>query len=200
MVSSAAGPNFVSRCSREWIRTLTDPQISWNTIQGLMTLCLSIPFHSALCTDRSWKALGLGGGSPESGLDAAYGLSKACLNAYTLLLAREHPQLLVLGCTPGFIETDLTKQLASQLRKSVQDMGMKAPEHGAEVIVPLCTAPMQRGVSGCYFGSDGQRSPLSRYRSPGSAPYDPLPKVMLRSMPCLNHSRYAVGEISQCRA
>lgn len=37
-----------------------------------------------------------------------YGLSKACLTAYTQVFAREHPALVVLCCSPGFIATKLT--------------------------------------------------------------------------------------------
>ncbi len=32
-----------------------------------------------------------------------YGLSKACLTAYTLMLAKQHPELIVSACTPGYV-------------------------------------------------------------------------------------------------
>lgn len=41
-------------------------------------------------------------------VDDSYGFSKACLNMYTMLLARDNPTLTVTSCTPGFILTDLT--------------------------------------------------------------------------------------------
>lgn len=34
-----------------------------------------------------------------------YGMSKALLSAYTRVVAREQPTLLVNSCSPGFIET-----------------------------------------------------------------------------------------------
>ena len=39
----------------------------------------------------------------------SYGLSKALLNAYTVLHAKEEPDLVINSCTPGFIDTDLTR-------------------------------------------------------------------------------------------
>eukprot|EP00967_Tisochrysis_lutea_P102164 scaffold153670_cov33-Tisochrysis_lutea.AAC.2 len=89
----------------------------------------------------------------------AYGLSKACVNAYTRILAREHPALTINSCTPGFILTDLT-------------MGMGAtnpPEKGTGAPLYCLLGDVQG--SGCYYGSDSQRSPLDRYRAPGDPPY-----------------------------
>ena len=37
-----------------------------------------------------------------------YGLSKACLTAWSQVFAREHPGLIVITCSPGFIATKLT--------------------------------------------------------------------------------------------
>ena len=39
----------------------------------------------------------------------AYGLSKALLNAYTILHAKSEPDLIINSVTPGFIATDITK-------------------------------------------------------------------------------------------
>ena len=38
-----------------------------------------------------------------------YGLSKACLTAWTQVLAREHPEVVALVCSPGFIATNMTQ-------------------------------------------------------------------------------------------
>ena len=85
-VSSASGPNFVASCSEER-----------QEIEELMEECLAVADG-----DGDFESAGLGQGS-------AYGLSKACLNAYTIALAREHPDLLNNACPPGFIETHLTR-------------------------------------------------------------------------------------------
>lgn len=44
----------------------------------------------------------------------AYALSKAALNAYTIILARQHPKLAINSCTPGFILTNMTKSMGAR--------------------------------------------------------------------------------------
>jgi NAD(P)-dependent dehydrogenase (short-subunit alcohol dehydrogenase family) len=107
-------------------------------------------------------AKGLGDGS-------AYGLSKAIANTYTLILAREHPRLRVNACTPGFIETDMTRHYAESEKKSPAELGMKPPSAGAKAPMHLLFGELDG--NGRYYGSDAQRSPFDRYRSPGTAPY-----------------------------
>ena len=100
----------------------------------------------------------------------AYGFSKACTNALTVFLAKSHPNLIINSCTPGFIETDLTKPFATEQGKTPQEMGMKTPSEGATSSIYLL---MEETVgSGFYYGSDCVRSPLDRYRSPGDPPYE----------------------------
>jgi len=123
----------------------------------LMEECVAIADRGG-----SFSAVGLGDGS-------AYGLSKACLNAYTIALARQHPELTINACTPGFIETDLTRPYAHSRGMAPSDLGMKAPEHGTRAMQRLVFG--DPGGSGWYFGSDAERSPLDRYRSPGDPPY-----------------------------
>lgn len=91
----------------------------------------------------------------------AYGLSKACLNALTVQDSLLHPDLLVNSCSPGFIDTDLTKGYGATL----------TPEQGT-VSALHCLFSPDVGT-GKYFGSDGLRSPLDKYRAPGDAPYEP---------------------------
>ena len=109
-----------------------------------------------------FTAKGLGDGAP-------YGLSKACTNTYTLLLAREHPRLRINACTPGFIETDMTRRMAESQGKSPAELGMKPPSAGAKA--PMFLLFGEPEGNGRYYGSDAQRSPLDRYRAPGSPPY-----------------------------
>lgn len=49
----------------------------------------------------------LGGAASEKAYKG-YGLSKACLTAWAQVFAREHPGLIVITCSPGFIATKLT--------------------------------------------------------------------------------------------
>lgn len=144
-VSSASGPNFVAACAPDQRSTLTDPAVTWETLEALMDA------HR------------------DGGTADAYGLSKALVNAYTLLLARENPDLHVNACTPGFIETDLTRSFAASSGRTPDEMGMKQPSDGARCPVHLLFGALEG--NGHYYGSDAVRSPLDRYRSPGDPPY-----------------------------
>jgi NAD(P)-dependent dehydrogenase (short-subunit alcohol dehydrogenase family) len=99
----------------------------------------------------------------------AYGLSKACANTYTQRLALEHPNLRINACTPGFIETDLTRHYAESQGKTPAELGMKSPAEGARC--PLYLLFGELDGNGHYYGSDAKRSPLDRYRSPGTPAY-----------------------------
>jgi carbonyl reductase 1 len=95
-----------------------------------------------------------GGGVGDS---TTYGFSKACLNVQTRDFSDMHPSLLINSCTPGFIETDLTKGMGAT----------NAPETGTTA--PLfCLFGQEEDVgSGRFYGSDALRSPLDQYRAPG---------------------------------
>lgn len=144
-VTSAAGPSFVSGADEEAKRLLTDPGVTWAAPVGYLD------------SDKT------------HGADAD-GLSKAVANAYTLITAREHPQLRVNACTPGFIETDMTRGFTEgKSREEVEQMGLKPPEAGAVSTMFLLFGDPPG--NGRYDGSDAQRSPLDRYRSAGSAAF-----------------------------
>ena len=102
-------------------------------------------------------------------IGSAYGLSKACTNAYTIFLARQHPNLKINACTPGFIETDMTRPMAVDGGKTPAEIGMKSPEEGTSASIFLLME--NPGGSGHYYGSDCLRSPIDSYRSPGDPPY-----------------------------
>ena len=159
-VSSASGPMFVSRCSAVRQQELTDPNITQEKLTSLMQTCLALAESDA----EAASAAGFGS------LDA-YGLSKACLNAYTMLLARTWPTLTINACTPGFIETDMTRRYAEGQDKTPEELGMRPPSAGARA--PLHLLLGEVGGSGWFFGSDAQRSPLDRYRSPGDPAFVP---------------------------
>ncbi len=155
VVSSAAGPSFVASCSTEQKDFLTAPT-PWPALDAFMQSCLAIP------TAQDFAARGLGNGS-------SYHLSKACVNTYTLRLAHTHPSLRINACTPGFIETDLTRPMAAAYGKTPQELGMKSPKDGTVSISFLLFGDPPG--NGRYYGSDALRSPLDRYRSPGDPPY-----------------------------
>jgi len=156
-VTSASGPIFVGGCSPDRRRLLTNSQIEWSELEGFIHECLSIENGK-----EGFARRGLGDGSP-------YGLSKACANSYTLLLARRFPSLKINACTPGYIETDLTRPYAASQGKTPAEMGMRPPHEGTRSVIHLLFAELEG--NGHYYGSDAQRSPLDRYRAPGSEPY-----------------------------
>ena len=146
-VSSASGPMYVARCAPDMQRRLTRPEVTWREVEGLLTAYLA-----------------------KSGSRNHYGFSKACLNAYTIHLARERPDLVVNACTPGYIETDLTRPSAEARGADPADLGMEPPSTATRVVLHLLVG--DPGGTGWYFGSDALRSPLDRYRGPGDPPYE----------------------------
>ena len=93
--------------------------------------------------------------------NSAYGFSKACVNVYTQQLAASRPDLVVNSCTPGWIATDLTKGMGAS----------NPPEKGTLAPMKLLFGELPESARGHYFGSDGLRSPLDRYRNPGDPEY-----------------------------
>ncbi|WP_146652656.1 SDR family NAD(P)-dependent oxidoreductase [Labilithrix luteola] len=156
-VTSASGPSFVARCSTAMQRFFLDTQATWPRLQSFIDECIAMDGDKP-----AFAAKGLDDGE-------AYGLSKALANTYTVLLAREHPALRINACTPGFIETDMTRRYAESQGKSPAEVGMKPPSAGARTPMHLLFGTLEG--NGHYYGSDAQRSPLDRYRSPGSPPY-----------------------------
>ncbi len=156
-VTSASGPTFVSGSSDETKKLLTNPAITWTEIKDYMDKCIDDSKNNDIISDSG------------SNMGSAYGLSKACTNAYTIFLARKHPNLKVNACTPGFIETDMTRSMAVSVGKTPAEMGMKSPEEGTSANIFLLMGNPEG--SGHYYGSDCLRSPIDRYRSPGDPPY-----------------------------
>lgn len=92
----------------------------------------------------------------------AYGFSKAAVNVYTRLLAEKHADLLINAQTPGWIATDLTKGMGAN----------KPPSEGCVAAMKLLFDDLRPEERGFYFGSDGLRSPIDRYRDPGTPEYN----------------------------
>ena len=156
-VTSAAGPSYVATCNTEYQHLLTKKDIDWSEITAFMEQCVGI---SAGANDFYQRGLGSG---------SAYGISKACANALTLHLAHTYPHLAINACTPGFIETDMTRPMAVRSNKTPKEMGMKSPSQGTVSIMHLLFSELSG--NGWYYGSDAVRSPLDKYRSPGDPPF-----------------------------
>ena len=54
----------------------------------------------------------------------SYGFSKACLGAYSQILAREQPSLLSLTCSPGWVATEMSSTyVGDAVMRSVDEGG-----------------------------------------------------------------------------
>ncbi len=73
----------------------TDPDLSWAQLERFMDACRELSDFSPLGIDS----------------DSKYGLCKACADALTGVLAKEYPHLIVNACTPGYIDTDLGREI-----------------------------------------------------------------------------------------
>lgn len=160
VVTSAAGPIFVSKCSPERRLQFVNPDATLEDILALTKACES-------ATTEIHVSEGFGS-SPD-----AYGMSKALANLYVQHLSRRFPNLKINACTPGLIETDLLKAHLPEMpeeQRATMTKSWKQPMDGARSSVFLMTSEKLEG-NGRYYGSDCKRSPLDRYRSPEDPEY-----------------------------
>ena len=149
-VSSGSGPLYVQAQPIERQKKLCHPDITWEEI--LQECHRGVPLD-----DPAHGKTGLG----------YYGLSKALLNSYTVLLAKQlalsdrHKNVLVFSVSPGYIATQLTSRWG----------GGKPVDQGT-ISIKHCLFEANDPVqSGWFFGSDAQRSPLHYLRNPGEPAY-----------------------------
>lgn len=95
--------------------------------------------------------------------EGAYGLSKALLASYTMLLAKTFPNIQSYCISPGYVETALTSVFQGEKKK---------PEDSTLPITHCLFGDLPKESSGWYFGSDAKRSPLHLSRNPGEPEYD----------------------------
>lgn len=167
LVSSGAASKFVASASKEMINRFVNPQITETEIEEVLAKCSAISsIEDGGVRSKAFEEYGVGSCS-------SYGLSKACLTAYGMALAPKYPNVKINSCTPGFVETDLTRPWAVDRGTTPQDMGMISTEQGARtpLFLMLGDVPTLPGES-WYYGSDAKRSPLHKYRDPGSPPFD----------------------------
>ena len=142
-VGSGGGPGWIKKAGAfdsDKAKTLMNWDVTWADIEGVV---------------EAERAAGL-----EEGF-GTYGFSKACLTAYGQSLAKQYPNILTSTCTPGYIDTNMTKGFGAT----------KPPEEGT-VSIRHCLFQDWGGGNGWYFGSDAERSPLHFMRNPGEPVYD----------------------------
>ena len=113
---------FVEKCSEEMKKFCVKKDVTWEEVEEkLLQSWLNIK-ESAPESERdaAFEAKGFG---PMSDM-GAYGLSKAAVNCYTMVLANRFPKITSTSCSPGFVETDLTQGFATRSGKTPAEMGM----------------------------------------------------------------------------
>lgn len=167
-IGSKAAIKFVLACNEEYENFFLNENISWKELEDLMRT-VTDDFDSSVGICRELEKLGMKKDCGDSRI--SYWFSKAILNSLTMLLAKEYPNLRVNSCRPGFIKTDLTfHKLADGDDEKAKKMGMKTPEEGAYSTVKLLKTENLIST-GFYFGEDGLRSPLNKFREPGEVEY-----------------------------
>ena len=163
-VSSGSAPMLVEKCTSQRQAFFMDGASSWETLDAAAR-------EFAAAAEAGGGAALTSLGYPDADM-VAYGFSKAALNVYTMQCAAAlAPRgIRVNACSPGFIATDLVRTLLPD--KTPESMGALAPEKGTVAICHLLFGELPSGRDGLYYGSDGLRSPLHKYRSPGSAAYE----------------------------
>jgi len=78
----------------------------------------------------------------------SYSFSKALVNAFTFILARENPDVLINCCCPGWVATDMGRLIGKPPKKE---------EDGAKIPVRLALEDLG-GVTGRYWANGGVRS------------------------------------------
>ena len=143
-VGSGSGPSYVRNCPISAQTALCSVPEDWAAIEAL----------------AAPSADGTTGQGSAADTNGSYGLSKAMITQYTMLLAKQNPALVVSCCTPGFIDTKLTAGFGAS----------KKPAEGTVAIKHCLFGDLAE--SGWYYGSDGVRSPLHFMRNPGEPVYD----------------------------
>ena len=174
----------MGKCSDEMKRFCLNTDMTWRMVEERLVQPFLYIMESLPATKRSaaLQAHGFDGGKGE-GSWGEYGLSKAAVNCYTMALANSFPKLVITGCSPGFVATDLTQGFFSKSGKTAAEMGALTPDQvelgrslvssifqhhleGARSSVYLMTgdlAALPGFYSGWFFGSDSRRSPLHKY-------------------------------------
>lgn len=139
-VGSGAGPMWLMQQNDETKNLLSNPNVTWEQIDQLVKTLMR---------------------NEHTEEYASYGLSKACLHAYTMSLAKMYPNFLSVSLSPGFIATAMTKGMGAS----------KTPEEGTLSIRHCLFTERSRLGNGYFYGSDCKRSPLTITRDPGTPEY-----------------------------
>ena len=173
-ISSGSAPGFLKNCSDDIkILMANTPDATWKDVESKVIMpALEIIENSSLSDEQKKMAM------KEKGLgentSSFYGLSKACVNTYTFIMSRKYPNIIMNSCSPGWIETDLSRpgtDLGNGKRSGERPKGMLPVEKGTIAPIHLLIDDLEG--NGRYYGSDAKRSPMHKSRDPDKDPeYD----------------------------
>ncbi|GMI73603.1 short-chain dehydrogenase/reductase 1 [Hibiscus trionum] len=129
-VSSSLGK--LKDVSNEWAKAvLSDAEdLTEEKVDEVLSRYMN-DFKEGSLEEKSWPAF-----------FSAYILSKAAVNAYTRILAKKYPNLIVNCVCPGFVKTDLN-----------YNSGILSVAEGAQSVVRLASLP-NGGPSGLFFDTN----------------------------------------------
>jgi NAD(P)-dependent dehydrogenase (short-subunit alcohol dehydrogenase family) len=148
-VGSVSGPLYLESYGRETEtpveikKALCDPAVTWDQIEE--------------CVKKE-----------GDDVEASYGLSKAALSSYTMILAREMPEITCSTIMPGIVATAITAGMFDET--STPQGKLMTPEEGT-FSIRHCLFDDLDG-NGWYYGADAKRSPLHFARWDGEPEYD----------------------------
>ena len=156
---------FVRQCNDDIKYLLANKSdVSWKDVENeVIQPILKIAEDPNLSKDekgQNMSKMGLGAYADWM----IYGMTKAVVSTYTFALSKNYPNLVMNSCSPGYIETDLTRPSSGK-----KPDGMLTVEQGTNSPIHLLMAV--KG-SGRYYGSDCKRSPMHKARNPGEPEYD----------------------------
>jgi NAD(P)-dependent dehydrogenase (short-subunit alcohol dehydrogenase family) len=123
-VSSGGGRMNMKRMSSDRRALLLGTSLTWGDIDALAE-AFTTEYETAARAQTEEAPLPCL--SPTGLWLQSYGFSKACLGAYCTLLAREHPALLSVTCSPGFVATDMASTYTGSTQLRSIDEGGEVP-------------------------------------------------------------------------
>ncbi|MCJ1254646.1 hypothetical protein MMC24_002461 [Lignoscripta atroalba] len=129
IVNVSSVGSSLNQYSDEIKQRFRDPKMTLEDLEGMMTEYQRSVDEGAE-TKHGWPR-------------QAYSVSKACVNAITMVLARENPGLIINACCPGWVSTDMGRVIGSP---------PKRPVDGAKIPIRLGFKDIN-GVTGRYWGN-----------------------------------------------
>jgi carbonyl reductase 1 len=162
-ISSGGGVRCVQKSSEERRKVFLDENINIEQLDQLTKDLLACDGNTKACLKKH------GFGAMNGPAAAAYGASKALLNFYTVMLAREHPKLKINACSPGMIATDFfhSANPTSSFCKICCPMCclrklLWSPDEGTTAPIKLLFSEELDGNGGFYHKT-GEKTGLDRY-------------------------------------